>query len=108
MNKRDFEGLLKGIREMHAIRRGELKPARERVYTASELKALRARHKPVNIRAARQKLRLTQPEFARMIGVPNATLQNWEQGRTKPQGPALALLRVTARNPRAVAEALHA
>ena len=42
-----------------------------------------------------------------MIGVGVATLRNWEQGRRIPDGPALALLRVAARNPRAVAEALH-
>jgi putative transcriptional regulator len=42
-----------------------------------------------------------------MIGVSVATLQNWEQGRRTPDGPALALLRVAARNPKAIAEALH-
>jgi putative transcriptional regulator len=42
-----------------------------------------------------------------MIGVSVATLQNWEQGRRAPDGPALALLRVAAKNPKAVAEALH-
>jgi putative transcriptional regulator len=42
-----------------------------------------------------------------MIGVSVATLRNWEQGRRTPDGPALALLRVAARNPRMVAEALH-
>jgi putative transcriptional regulator len=42
-----------------------------------------------------------------MISVSVATLRNWEQGRRMPDGPALALLRVAARNPRAVAEALH-
>lgn len=42
-----------------------------------------------------------------MIGVSVATLRNWEQGRRTPDGPALALLRVTARNPEAVVEALH-
>jgi putative transcriptional regulator len=36
-----------------------------------------------------------------------ATLRNWEQGRRVPDGPALALLRVAARNPKAVADALH-
>ena len=45
--------------------------------------------------------------FALMIGVSVGTLRNWEQGRRTPDGPALALLRVTAKNPRAVAEALH-
>ena len=42
-----------------------------------------------------------------MIGVSVATLRNWEQGRRTPDGPALALLRVAAKNPKAVAEALH-
>jgi putative transcriptional regulator len=42
-----------------------------------------------------------------MIGVSVATLRNWEQGRRTPDAPALALLRVAARNPKAVIEALH-
>ena len=42
-----------------------------------------------------------------MIGVSVATLRNWEQGRRTPDGPALALLRVAARNPKAVIQALH-
>jgi putative transcriptional regulator len=37
-----------------------------------------------------------------MIGVSVATLRNWEQGRRTPDGPALALLRVAANNPKAV------
>jgi putative transcriptional regulator len=43
-----------------------------------------------------------------MIGVSVATLQNWEQGRRTPEGPAKALLKVAAQNPEAVAEALSA
>ena len=42
-----------------------------------------------------------------MIGVSVATLRSWKQGRRTPDGPALALLKVAARNPQAVAEALH-
>ena len=41
-----------------------------------------------------------------MIGVSVATLQNWEQGRRRPEGPARALLRVAAKNPQAVARVL--
>lgn len=41
-----------------------------------------------------------------MIGVSVATLQNWEQGRRKPEGPARALLQVALRNPEAVKAAL--
>jgi putative transcriptional regulator len=42
-----------------------------------------------------------------MIGVSARTLQNWEQGRRQPEGPAKALLRVAASNPEAVLAALH-
>jgi len=42
-----------------------------------------------------------------MIGVSVDTLQNWEQGRRKPEGPALALLRIADVSPEAVMEALH-
>jgi putative transcriptional regulator len=62
--------------------------------------------RPEDIRAIRAKLNKSQSEFALMIGVSVATLQNWEQGRRFPEGPARALLRVAAEKPRAVAEAL--
>jgi putative transcriptional regulator len=46
-------------------------------------------------------------EYAMMIGVSTRTLQNWVQGRRKPAGPANALLKIAAKNPKAVLEALH-
>jgi putative transcriptional regulator len=72
-----------------------MKPSRTRVL------------KPEDVKAVRAGLGASQSEFALMIGVSVATLQNWEQGRRTPDGPALALLRVAAKNPKAVAEALH-
>src|SRR3989304_4507411 len=57
--------------------------------------------KPVDVRAIRNKLGLSQGDFAAMIGVSVATLQNWEQGRRRPEGPAQALLKVAAANPQA-------
>jgi putative transcriptional regulator len=41
-----------------------------------------------------------------MIGVSVATLRNWEQGRRQPHGPAKALLKIAAENPKAVEKAL--
>jgi putative transcriptional regulator len=64
--------------------------------------------KPADIRSIRLKLGKSQSGFALMIGVSVATLQNWEQGRRRPEGPARALLKVAAENPQAVAEALGA
>ncbi len=45
-------------------------------------------------------------QFAKLIGVNLRTLQNWEQHRTQPTGPAKALLKIVASNPKAI-EALH-
>jgi putative transcriptional regulator len=43
---------------------------------------------------ARAKIDLSQPQFAKMLGVSVRTLQEWEQGRKKPTGAAQTLLRV--------------
>ncbi len=50
---------------------------------------------------------LTQFRFAMLIGVSKRTLENWEQGRRKPTGPANALLRALKADPKHVVEALH-
>jgi putative transcriptional regulator len=92
---RAFQELLTSVRQAGRIRRGTLKPPRTTVF------------QPADVRAVRAKLGVSQSEFALMIGVSVATLRNWEQGRRTPEGPALALLRVALKNPRAVAEALH-
>ena len=49
---------------------------------------------------------LTQVEFARALGISVRTLQGWEQGRRRPEGPSLALLRIAARHPRIIRESL--
>ena len=61
-----------------------------------------------DIAKLRRKLKLTQPAFAAKIGVPVATLRNWEQGRRYPTGPARVLLNVLAREPELVMSAIHA
>ena len=60
-----------------------------------------------NVRAVRRKLRLSQTQFAAKFGFQPATLKNWEQGRTRPDGPARVLLAVIARHPEAVEDALR-
>jgi putative transcriptional regulator len=59
---------------------------------------------PSEIRAIREKLDVSQSEFAELLGISKRTLQEWEQGRCKPTGAALKLLMVARRHP----EALHA
>lgn len=64
--------------------------------------------KPADIRSIRQRFHKSQSEFAMMIGVSVSTLQNWEQGRRKPEGPARALLKIASENPKAVVKSLSA
>ena len=59
-------------------------------------------------RVLRKKLNMTQPEFARALRIPLATLRNWEQGRVLPDPAARSLLAIVARNPRAALKALAA
>ncbi len=61
----------------------------------------------IDVRTLRRKLGLSQSEFAAKFGFPPATLKNWEQGRTRPDGPARVLLAVLARHPEAVEDALR-
>jgi putative transcriptional regulator len=59
------------------------------------------------VKAIRQKYSLSQQDFARLFGISVRTLQQWEQGRRFPQGPAKVLLNVIATNPEAVLNVLH-
>ena len=52
----------------------------------------------------RKKLNLSQPDFADMIDTPVATLRDWEQGRFKPPGGVLCLLRLLAKRPEIVGD----
>ena len=60
----------------------------------------------VDITALQRFLDLSQTEFARAVGISVHTLRNWEQGRSRPEGPAVALLRIAARHPRIIRESL--
>ena len=95
MRKDDFDKLVASVKEA-----GEIKAGRKRPSRLYEIK-------PPEIKMVREKLHASQNDFAMMIGVSTRTLQNWEQGRRQPEGPAKALLRIAARNPKAVLEALH-
>ena len=95
MKARDFNALLKGIDEARAIRAGKRKPSRVITFN------------PVEVKAIRKRLHVSQTQFAHLIGVSAATLRNWEQGRTNPEGAARALLKITAYRPNVVLEALR-
>ena len=96
MKKKDFKDLLTSIDQARKIHSGKIKP--KRVF----------RFNPVAVSNIRERLHVSQAEFAYMIGVSIDTLQNWEQGRRRPEGPALALLKVAESSPETVIRALHA
>jgi putative transcriptional regulator len=64
------------------------------------------RPKDVDVAAIRENLGLTQVEFASKFCISLGTLRHWERGDRKPHGPALALLNVVAKEPKAVLRAL--
>ena len=95
MKEEDFEGLLQGMDEARRWLNGEAVPG---------LRVHFAPHE--DVAAIRRKAGLTQAAFARQIGVPVATLRNWEQGRRRPDGPARVLLAMLAKDPDIVARTL--
>ena len=95
MKKQMFEELLGSVREACAILRGRQKPSRRTVIRAS------------GVRIIRERTNLSQSEFAQLIGVSVKTLQNWEQDRRRPTGPAAALLSIIAHDPAMAMKAIH-
>ena len=81
MDDKDFQSLLQGVNEMSAHMRGETAPGIN-VHEIPE----------PDVQAIRQVAAITQKEFASMLGVSHRTLENWEQHRTRPTGPARSSL----------------
>jgi putative transcriptional regulator len=96
MEKELFDDLVQSLKEAKAIARGEAKASRRFELT------------PPDVKAVRERIGLSQSEFARLMRVSVKTLQNWEQRRRHPTGPAAALLKIVATAPEAVMKALHA
>ena len=61
---------------------------------------------PAQIKAVRRKTGLSQSRFAERLRLNVATIRNWEQGRTRPDGAAITLLTVIDREPRIVMRVL--
>ncbi len=95
MDRKAFQELAESIRWMGKHMRGRAKASR--VFEFPE----------PDVRAIRRKTGLSQSEFAGMIRVSVKPLQNWEQKRRAPAGPAAALLHIVAKEPRTAVKALH-
>jgi putative transcriptional regulator len=96
MKDKQFKELVASMREAGAIVRGEKRASRMYSTDGPDIKRVRAGY------------RLSQGQFAALLGISPGTLRNWEQGRREPQGPARVLLQVAARHPEAVWDVVRA
>jgi len=87
MNEELFNELLASVQQADDIQQQKLAAGRVTVVADPEVKAIRA------------KTGLTQQRFANLVGVSQRTLENWEQGRRQPTGPARALLKILDADP---------
>ena len=88
MSERDIgREILEGIREIKAFKEGKVKLVTRRLDNPSPPKEIRS------------KLNLSQSAFAALMGVSVRTVQDWEQGRREPRGPAKSLLRIAEQHP---------
>ena len=85
-----FNELVTSVREGGKILRGKAKPSRKFVVETPNVKRIRSNYK------------LSQTEFAALMGISVKTLRNWEQGRRVPEGAARVLLQVAAKHPEAI------
>ena len=85
-----FNELVASIREGGKILRGKATPSRKFVVEVPDVKKIRSDYK------------LSQNEFAALMGISVKTLRNWEQGRRVPEGAARVLLQVAAKHPEVI------
>ncbi len=91
-----FEDLVQSLKEAKAISKGKAKASRQFI------------HAPTDVKAIREHIGLSQSEFAKLMRVSIKTLQNWEQHRRNPTGPAAALLKIVSADPEVTLRLLHA
>lgn len=93
MNKA-FDSIKRGLDEALEYSKGKKSKAVIHEFTSVDVKNIRA------------KVGMSQNEFASAFGISVSTLRHWERGDRTPQGPALVLLNVVAKEPKTVLKAL--
>ena len=98
MSKRAFEKIAAGLDDAVVWAKGRADRGRYGVHVPQE----------IEVKAIRARLGLSQADFASRYGLSLGCVRDWEQGRSRPDGPARAYLLVIAREPELVAKALAA
>jgi len=96
MRRELFDELVQSVQEMKEIQAGRLKPSR--IVRAADL----VHADTPNVATLRARFKLSQVKFAALLGISVDTLQNWEQKRRQPDGPAKVLLRIANTHPEAL------
>jgi len=91
-----FDSIKQGLDEALAFSKGK------------KTTAIVHKYKPVDVKNIRTMVGMSQSEFASAFGISVSTLRHWERGDRTPNGPALVLLNVVAKEPEAVLKALSA
>jgi DNA-binding transcriptional regulator YiaG len=78
----------------------------KRKLRSQNVAAHRITARTVDVKALRARLNISQEAFAGRYGLDVATVRNWEQGRTKPEGPAATLLQLIDRDPEGIVKLL--
>ncbi len=89
-----FDSIKQGLEEAIEFSKG--KPGKAVVHEFS----------PVDVKNIRANIGMSQNEFASAFGISVSTLRHWERGDRRPHGPALVLLNVVSKEPKAVLKAL--
>lgn len=89
-----FDSIKQGLEEALDYSEGKLNKAVVHEFT------------PLDVKRVRAQVGMSQNEFASAFGISVSTLRHWERGDRKPQGPALVLLNVVAKEPEMVLKAL--
>lgn len=95
MKRKLFQQLMASIEEAGEISRGSMRPSRIFVGVGQRIQSIR------------EAAGLSQSQLARLLNVSVKTLQNWEQARRAPSGPAKALISILEFEPKLVLKALH-
>lgn len=98
MSSKVAQSIRRGLTQALAYAKQEARTADYRVHIAAD----------IDVKAIREKLALTQTQFAARFGFSVNTLRHWEQGKRQPEGPTRAYLTVIARTPKSVERALRA
>ena len=89
-----FESIKQGLEEAIEFSKGK------------QGKAIVHEFSPIDVKNIRSNIGMSQNEFASAFGISVSTLRHWERGDRTPHGPALVLLNVVSKEPKAVLKAL--